>query len=334
MRTVPGESEMMGYTMLDAAWGPWTLVGGARWEEETRGYTNAEDDSFSQTTTRVYPGVIASMNFGTDDQFAIDLAWSRTVARPTFYEFVDAFTLDQANDETFAGNPELRDTLADNYDFRLSYLGDNPSDAASLGLFHKKLTDPIVQVQDPFTTGDRITWTNFPEAALTGVELDLSKELGGGFQIFGNLSYIYSDVPDAIFENPRGGSSAVISSETLEGQPNWIANVVLSHYYEPWELTTSLSYNYTGEYLRRLVPSQGATDENPAPPNIVRQPFHSLDFVLSKRWEREWGEGKIGFKIRNILGSKEEFTYGDLDILPFEVYQPGREFSVSFDINF
>lgn len=332
--TFTGDSEIISaYGMVDTAINEWTLRGGSRWEEETRSFSNAEGDTNSQTKARFYPGVVLSRVFGSDEQFSLDLAWSKTVARPTFYEFVDASTLDQANNETFAGNPGLTDTKAENYDLRLSYFGEEVADSLSLGLFYKSLNNPIVQITDPFGD-DRITWTNFEEATLYGAELDFSKELGGGFQIFGNVSHIISDIPDDVFNNPFGGSSADISAETLEGQPNWLGNLVLSHYYEPWDFTTSISYNYTGSYLHRLVPSQGATAQNPSPENIIRQPFQSLDLVLSKRWEGEHVNGKIGFKFKNILDNDEEFTYGDVGLLPFEKYSPGREYSFSLDLEF
>ncbi|MBK1834206.1 outer membrane beta-barrel protein [Roseibacillus ishigakijimensis] len=324
-----------GYLMGDLAYREWELLGGVRYEREEKGFLTQNGESVDQSAVNFFPGVIFSRAFGSENQFGMDLAWSRTVARPTFYEYVDAFTLDQANDRTFAGNPNLEDTEATNTDFRLSYRDPRNGDSISASLFHKSLTNPIVQIEDPFASG-QITWANFESAKLSGVEIDFSKDLLQGFSLFGNVSYIYSDVQDSVFRNPRGFGEIGITSEGLEGQPNWLVNLVLSHDYEPWGLTSSLSYNFTGSYLSRVVPSEGSTALNPQPDNIMRQPFHSLDLILAKSWQGEWQdyEGKVSFKIKNLLGSKEEYTYGDLDILPYELYDPGREYSLSMSIKF
>lgn len=170
------------------------------------------------------------------------------------------------------------------------------------------------------------------ETEVYGVELEASRDLAAGFSVTGNLSLIESSAQPGTIEANRQFFEAQI--DRLEGQPNLLGNLILSWEQEDgW--SSNLVYNYTGEYL--TVASLGFVgDPDSALPNEVRNPFHSLDWNLSKTWETDLAEYKLKLQIRNILDSDVEVRYEGLadSLAPAEAISPGRQFGMSFQAKF
>src|SRR5690606_7501961 len=107
-----GTTVTAAYLQGDLKVGDWSVIGGARFESEERTFevlqglnpTGTIVPFTSVKNDYLLPAININRNFGDDDQFKTTFAWSRTVARPTFFEFAPIRTVDQASGDTFQGN--------------------------------------------------------------------------------------------------------------------------------------------------------------------------------------------------------------------------------------
>ena len=321
------------YTGLDLEYESWFALGGLRFEEETRAFKiPGGRRGISQTiiSDDIYPSFQLGRFFGTDREIEAKVNYSDTVVRPSFYEFIPARILDLTNQRIFVGNRDLRETKAQNFDFSLNWKREN--NYAGINLFHKIITDPIFTINDPSGVADR-TFVNLGETDVSGVELEGSYDLGAGFSVTGNLSFIEASAQPGNVRINRQDFLGQI--DRLEGQPEMLGNFILSWESEDIGLSTNLIYTYTGEYL--TVASLGFVGQpDSALPNEIRKPFHSLDWNISKKWESSWADYKVKFQVRNILDSDVEVFYEGLasTIAPAEAVSPGREFGLSLEAKF
>jgi TonB-dependent receptor len=316
------------YMMMNLEIGAWGLVGGVRYEEEERYYQVLPDINpiAFVNENRIYnsedyllPALTLWRDFGPQDDFQITFAWSRTVARPTFYEYAPVEIQDQATGDIIVGNPDLTDTLITNYDLRFDWRASD-RDTISLNLFHKDMANPIAQSFDL----EKKTWVNGESGSLSGIEIEANRQLGAGFSITSNYTFIDSLLQYEQKINSAGESQLIDS--TYEGQPENIFNFILGYEHDDLGLRASLVYNYTDSYLTGVP----ATEESPS---IVRQPYHLLDFVLSKSF-RAWGcDGKVTLKIGNLLDSEDIQVFAPTELI-YKSYSPGRSVSISADLEF
>lgn len=316
------------YIMANAELAGWGMTGGFRLENEDRYYQvlpdmNPEffvnDERVITNNAYALPGITLWRNFGNSDQYKTTFAWSRTVARPTFYEYAPVEIQDQTTGDITIGNPNLTDTLITNYDLRFDWQATD-RDRVSLNLFHKSMADPIAQAY----ALDKKTWVNGETGEITGLEFEVARQLGAGLSITANYTYIDSLLRYEQQINSQGQSQVVDS--TFEGQPENIFNLILSHEYEEWGLRSSLVYNFTDSYLTGVP----ATAESPS---IVRNPYHSLDFVFSKSFSAWNCDGKFTFKITNLLDSEDTEVFAPTELV-YKSYSPGRSLSISADFEF
>ena len=316
------------YLMANAEVAGWGLTGGFRVESESRYYqvlpkinpvAFVNDEPVYTDNDYLLPGVTLWKNFGSDDEFRATFAWSRTIARPTFYEYAPVEIQDQATGDITVGNPDLTDTSIENIDLRFDWKV-TERDRISLNLFHKSMTSPIAQSY----ALDKKTWVNGESGVITGYEIEAARELGAGFNITANYTYIDSLLKYIQKINSLGESQVVDS--TFEGQPENIFNLIFGYNHEGLGLRTSFVYNFTDSYLTGVP----ATVESPT---IMRDPYHSLDFVISKSF-RAWDcDGKVTLKFTNLLDRKDRQVFVPTDLI-YKSYSPGQSVSLSADIEF
>ena len=316
------------YIMANAELAGWGLTGGVRLESEDRYYQVlpglnptffVNDERVVTSNDYALPGITLWRNFGSSDQFKTIFAWSRTIARPTFYEYAPVEIQDQTTGDTTIGNPNLTDTLITNYDLRVDWQATD-RDRVSVNLFHKSMTDPIAQAY----ALDKKTWVNGESGTLTGLEIELARQLGAGFSLTSNYTFIDSLLRYVQQINSQGQSQLVDS--TFEGQPENIFNLILGYEHEQLGLRASLVYNFTDSYLVGVP----ATVESPS---IVRDPYHTLDFVISKAFNAWNCDGKVTLKITNLLDSQDTEVFAPTELV-YRSYSPGRGLSLSADFEF
>ena len=324
------------YLMGSLDWDRWNFYGGVRVEESERFYsaeiTNAFGINLNNATqaravgtetikdTGVYPGIGISRAFGSDENVRLFYGWSKTVARPTFLEFAPIITEDQATGEEIRGNPRLKDSDIDNFDVSLSWQKSEFT-FFQLSLFNKFLTNPITKVLGQRASdGFFISYANAESGTVQGIEFDVDHRFSDHWTASGNIAYIGSTLEPGTSSLP-----APIFAESFESQPNWILNLNLGYEIPDYGLTANLVYNYTGEYL-------SAVSGNSTVPSVVRDPSQSLDFILRKSFQSNFGDGIVAFKISNLLDDPVSFSYESGEL--YSSFNPGREYSLSLSFGF
>lgn len=189
------------------------------------------------------------------DNLVLRASFTTTLARPKFRQLVPGDRVNLADEEYTMGNPDLRNTISNNYDLMFEYYFRSIG-LVSAGVYYKDISDFIV---DAMIEDQTIGGTEFKElykavnagdATLFGVELAFQRDLGfispalKNFGIYTNYTYNRSKVTrltDPIF----AGRSA--DGIQLPGTPEHTVNASL--YYENKRLTATLSYNYASSFL-------------------------------------------------------------------------------------
>ncbi|HUF60556.1 MAG TPA: outer membrane beta-barrel protein [Verrucomicrobiales bacterium] len=335
VRNVDAASEISaGYVMGTAHYDRWRIVGGVRFESEDRGFEvirtlNSTDQADALNAKLGGPGnpirneyalpsIGLDYTFGEDDQHAIRLAYGRTVARPTFYEFAPIRTVDQTDGLEVRGNEELVDTVIDNFDVRWEWYP-KADEIVSLSLFWKEMDQPIVTtVGTTANSGFYRSWENSPAGTLRGVEIEYRKYFFENWLISTNLTYI-----DSMIDPLETASGATGSATIFEGQPEWIFNLIFGYDNPDWGFNANLIYNFTDDILTDV-------SADPNVPNIFREAVHTLDFVMSKEFKNGL---TLKFSARNLLDSDFRKFYEGQD-LDYEEYSPGRTFAIGASWDF
>ncbi|MEM1112666.1 MAG: TonB-dependent receptor [Pseudomonadota bacterium] len=298
------------------------------------GTENFVEQDYSDTL----PAVSATWEFLENMQ--VRFAWSETVNRPSLLEVTGSTLINPEDQQLYRGNVFLEQAEVENFDIRWEwYFG--AGDEMSVGLFYKEFTDPIelakVQAQN-----DIFTWFNAEEGDLTGVEIDVRKELLFGewfgldpmwnsFNLSFNMSFIDSEVTllgngetaeDVPLTGGRRISPLFENERRFTGQSDVLANAILSYQDESgW--TGSIAYNFTGDRIV-LVGDFNA-------PDIIEEDFHRVDVLLKYDFELGGQMYQLEAKAANILDEEFERTQGGQ---LWERWDPGITYSFGFRATF
>jgi len=316
------------YLVASLNYDAWHIGGGMRRETEEKSYDIIPSpfsdipvgSSFRRNSTRADTWIPAASGgislFG--DRFSIDAAWSRTVARPTFHEFLPVKTIDQGSGQTRWGNFGLKDSSIENFDLSFAL---RPVDDLTfrISLFNKRIDDPIVLISRRLPT-DLITYVNGETGEISGAEFEFELVNLGPFSVGGNYTYI-----DATLLYDVVNGSIVDQLETrFPFQPEHIFNINLGYEHEEYGFGANLVFNFTGEYATILRSSVSGSD-------VVLNPQKSLDLIVHKNFSGEHFDWSIRAGVRNLLGSKLEYTFtgnpGHEGVV-YETDYPGRSFWV------
>ncbi len=230
-------------------------------------------------------------------------AYTRTLSRPTFRE-IAPFASFSPVAPTIVGNPDLKRTLIDNFDFKWEYFMRH-GEVLSFSAFYKNFTDPIEMVDNPIAVNPEISYQNVDQAKVYGVELDMSKKLDfvnilKDFSVDANFSYIRSEVAiDSVeLESIHAVDPEAASTRPLFGQASYIVNAMLSYDNKKAGFTSNLVFNVIGPRISLVT--KGGT------PEVYQNPFPKLDFNASKTLGEHFS---VGLKIKNILNPENSQTY-------------------------
>jgi TonB-dependent receptor len=287
-----------------------TLVGGARFENtniKIYGATNLPSRYFGQFNglakiqqLDLLPAVSAT--FELTQGVNIRMAWSQTLARPSFKEMGPVITKDFTDDSYFLGNPELQLSKANNYDFRVEWFP-RAGEVFSLSLFYKDLQAPLEQTSfyDPVTELNFFKYQNATTGTIRGLEFEARKRLDQlssalrQFSLFFNYTYIASSVPIT-------GQAAEFSDQStrpLQGQPEYVINAGLNYDNDEYRFYAGLFYNVTGPLLYAAgSPVVEGTRVISYFPDVYQQPAPSLDFNITQGLTENW---KLTFRGKNLL---------------------------------
>lgn len=294
------------------------FTGGVRYEKESYAidilsspYSAFSDDQIEGNgweKRETQEAVLPSLSAGTsifDDKLSFMVAWSQTVARPTFWEFIPSQTFDQATGLARRGNNLLGQTAIDNFDLAITW---QPTESYTMrmSLFHKNLVNPLVNFFDTGTLTYADSFTNVDgsiedyTAAINGIELEAEFNKMGPFSLRGNFTYIDATLDYFLIQN---GVKVGVTSK-LPYQPSYLANLNLGYDYEPWKLNANFIYNYNGEYpvILKLTPEDS---------EVSREAIHTFDLVLSKLIETETVDYTIKAGVKNIFNATDVYLFNN-----------------------
>lgn len=329
-----------GYLMANIKPSEWLeVVAGARIEmTDLTARSRAPDEAFGEGSIFPFnPGRIQQLDVlpalvvtaEPAKEMNVRLAYSQTVARPTFREFAPVVTRDLIEGEIFRGNPELVMSRIDSFDFRWEWFP-RRGDMAGIGVFYKRITDPIEYASN----ADFVFFEQSEEGRVYGIEMEARKrfdDVGGALggwdwlrhmEVALNAALLSSEVrkSDRLIRQQELAGSGLPTTRQLQGQPGYTANASIA--YDNTDTGTFLGafYNITGPYLYRA----GA---DPLTPDVFQQPVPQLDFTLSQRFGEHW---KVTLRAKNMLDPRSEKTYNYDGVEEYyEHYRKGREYSMS-----
>lgn len=273
--------------------------------------------------------ILPALSAGTsifDNLLNFQVAWSQTVARPTFWEFIPSISLDQTTGLQRRGNNILGQTDIDNFDLAITY---NTSENTSLraSFFHKNLVRPLVTFvengtllyADSYLDNASGVQQDFT-ASLSGIELEATITDLGPFSIRSNFTYIDAELNYFYVQN---GVTAAVTSQ-LPYQPSYICNINLGYEYEPWQLNANLVYNYNGEYptILKLTPEDF---------EVTRNAIHTFDLILSKVIETDDVKYTLRGGVKNLFDAVDTYT---LNEKVFDSTNLGRNYWCEIQLNF
>jgi outer membrane receptor protein involved in Fe transport len=281
----------------------------------------------------------------TEDQ-NLRLAYSRTIARPSFKELSFAQILDPVSNRIFNGglyvyddwDGNLTETRINNFDLRWE-LFMPMGQLISVSGFFKTFDKPIELVRIPAAqTTNEFQPRNVGKSQIVGLEFEFRKSLEfvstalQNFSVNGNFTWVESSLKmtDTEFRSRKGiekDGETVEDVRDMAGQAPYIINAGLAYNNDDIGMDAGLYYNVKGETL--TVVGGGLF------PDVYAQPFNSLNFNMNKSIGAE-RRANINFSISNIMNDKREEFYKSFraDDRIYYAYSPGVEIGLGFSYNF
>jgi outer membrane receptor protein involved in Fe transport len=275
-------------------------------------------DPVQRTTVDFVPS--ANVVLSPTPKINVRLGYAYTLARPTFRELSPFLFFEFVRRRNVSGNPNLVNTRIHNYDARVEYFA-SEDEVLSASLFGKQFEKPIERIIVGANNGvGDVGYANAPGATMLGVEIEARASLArlhqllSAFRVGMNASLIASQISLAA-DSPQTNAE-----RPLQGQSPYVGNAFLSWNKKEWGLEAGLYYNVYGPRISE-VGIQGL-------PDIVEQPFHRLDFALTKSLP-------AGFQVKataaNLLNQSVRLQQAGIDVL---VNPPGLQFFATLSWNF
>ncbi len=217
---------------------------GQIFDEETG---ETPDDITETKGTKDYTNFLPSINIrhNFSDAFNVTLAYSKSLARPDYYDLVPYQYSNSDDDEVEFGNSDLEATIANNFDIMAEkYVGN--TGIISGGLFYKSIDNWIYTYStDGYTYAGDTDYTftqkrNGKSASVFGFEVAVQTQLLDNLNLAANYTFTDSETDSVEGRN----------DVPLVGAVENMYNVSLA--YETDKLFVRASYNYAGEQLDEL----------------------------------------------------------------------------------
>ena len=299
------------------------LLGGVRVENTSQTYNTLEPYNYSfRTGSKSYTDVLPSVHFKYDltDLQDLRLSYFASISRPGFGEIVPYNITGEYYTEV--GNPYLKHSTADNYDFRYE-LFPGGADQVLLGAFYKDIQNPIEYfvVRESGPSAQDIKPQNAAGGAINyGFEAVFTKYFGV-FGISANYTYTHSSITTdklLYYNDPVNGLQQKTVSQTrpLQGQADNVANISALFKSKKIGLDMQLAYVYTGERIEQVSPYYNL--------DYYAHPFGQLDFSFEKAIVK-----KLSFygKINNLTNTANKIylKYPHANIEPREQEFLGKQ---------
>jgi TonB-dependent receptor len=309
-----------------------TLTGGTRFENTNLQVKGAVSDLFPDPNSDIQQLDLlpaAAATFQLIPEVNLRFAWSQTLARPSFKEMGPVVTQDFSDSQIFIGNPNLKLSSVNNYDFRAEYFP-RAGEVLAFSLFYKDIQKPIEQTIAQSGNTQFFQYINNPNGTLWGAEFEARKRLDQchaylkNFAINFNFTYIQSEVA-LTAEQIRNNEAVGIGETTrpMQGQPTYIINSGLSYDDQERGFYAGLFYNVTGPLLYAAGLQL---------PDLYEQPAPSLDFNITQSFADQWS---LTFRGKNLLNPifRQTMTYAGQEVTYYS-YTKGFDLSMSMNYSF
>lgn len=240
-----------GYGMAKYTFGKWELIAGVRVEHTNQGYLlKYPVGDVDAESSQIYTDVLPSFHtkYEVHKNANMRFSYARAINRPSFFEIVPYKILNE--DFSEKGNPDLKHTVADNFDLRYEFFPKS-SEQFMVGLFYKYIQDPIEQGLVPQGQDLYFIPMNFGDASNLGVEIDVMKYFNW-FGVKANYTYTHSEITTD--KRTMEGSDVVVVSQTrpLYGQAAHVANLSLLFKSTKYGWEGQIAGSYTGKRLSEV----------------------------------------------------------------------------------
>lgn len=298
------ENHYAGFMMFDLPLNKFRLVTGLRFEYNEQllnGFARVtgEEVNVNQKNNDYLPSL--NLSYAINDRSNLRTSVSQTVSRPELREIAPFGYTDFVTGGELSGNPDLKESLIQNYDLRYEIFPD-AGEIVSFSLFYKHFNQPIEKVIVPTLVNSTIpsyTFENATGGAVNyGIEFEIRKKLGfiakalRDLTFNGNIALVNSKVKLDDLQ-----SAASEKERRLQGQSPYTINTAL--FYDNYDLGLSLNllYNRSGDKISE-VGRVGFSD-------VYENGRNKLDFSITKNFLKNF-EGK--FSIKDILNEDEIYT--------------------------
>ena len=297
------------------------LVSGARVEQFSQHVETLDPfaGTLDQQTSDVLTAALDKTNLFPSVNFVysatieqnIRIGYSQTVNRPEFREVSPFEFTDVVGGRAVVGNPNLRQSLIQNFDLRWEWFP-GAEEVISASFFFKRFDDPIERIVEP-TAQLRTSFTNAETAQNAGLELELRSLVGQFILVGANYTYVDSEVTlspasrqvQTSLVRPLAGTSANLFNALLEVRGPGFSGRLL--------------WNYFDDRISD-VGSLGL-------PDIIEKGRQSLDLIFSRRWD----QASLRVALSNLTDQDYVYTQG-ADGPTQRTYNLGR--SISFGITY
>lgn len=285
----------------------------------------------------------ANIIYSVTDKTNLRLSYSNTLARAEFRELAPFSFFDFETNNVIIGNPNIKRTRIDNFDFRAEYFPSS-GQILSFSTFYKNFNNPIEQI---FNTGSSaasktLSFQNATSSTLYGLEVEArqkltflgSSEWFDKFSIYANASIIRSEVnlDRKLYPN-------INDNRALQGQSPYLINGGLQYTSDTWSVNTL--YNKIGR--RISIVGFGKFTNNVFQPDyldIYENPRDMIDLQISRKFANKRAEMKLN--VSDVLNQKrvlyQDFNgdkmYTSKDDQTISTIQYGTNFSLSFSYKF
>lgn len=288
----------------------------------------------------------ANLIYALTGNMNLRVAYSKTIARPSFKELSFAQIIDPLSNRIFNGSlfqysdwgGQLVETRIDNFDVRWEFF-QNRGQMISVSAFMKQFENPIELVRIPEAqTSSDFQPRNVGNGKLHGIEFEVRKNLEfitpilQNFSFNTNITFIKSQIEmtDKEFNsrlNYEKTGETISDTRAMAGQSPFVINAGLIYNNTASGIDAGLFYNIKGKTLE--IVSSGLY------PDVYLNPFNSLNFSFNKKLGKN-DNTSIDFKISNILNDSVERVFSSFNTLNqhFTKFTPGTSFSLGLSYKF
>lgn len=311
------QKTLAGYGMMDMALSARSrFVAGAR-VENFQQTVNTFDPfglflrkiSAENKNTDIFPSVNFVQSVGARQN--IRIGYSMTVNRPEFRELAAFEFTDVVGSRATRGNPDLNRARIQNVDARWELFPGGRS-IISASTFFKHFDQPIERIviasANPITT-----FQNADQARNFGVEFEAARELGLGF--FVNANYTFVDSQISLLPEQRTVQTSL--ERPLAGQSKNLLNVTGE--YARGGFSARVLLNYVGARISDVGSNEA--------PDIVEQGRETVDLVIVQRLRSRYN---IRLSIENLTDAEYLFKQGSARQRTFKL---GQTYGLSFGVD-